>query len=76
MTYTIDGSKLIFALNRAKILDISVNDTITVEGFEGLSYKWTDHDRDFVENNPDAEVYLQAERSTGNRYKATGIMLK
>lgn len=76
MTYTVDGSKLIFALNRTEILDISVNDMITVDGFEGLSYKWTDHDSDFLENNPDAEVYLQAERSTGNRYNATGIMLK
>lgn len=76
MTYTVDGSTLIFALNRAAILDISPNDTITVEGFEGLSYEWTDHDSDFLENNPDAEIYLQAERSHGNRYKATGIILK
>lgn len=76
MTYTVDSSKLMFALNRTEILDISVNDTITVDGFEGLSYKWTDHDSDFLENNPDAEIYLQAERSSENHYKATGIMLK
>ena len=76
MTYTLDGTQLIFALDRAQILDISANDTIEIEGFEGVSYTWTNHDSEFLENNPDADVYLEVERGSENRYMAKGILLK
>lgn len=76
MTYKLDGSKLLFAIDRARILDISVNDILTVEGFEGVQYAWTDHDRDFLENNPDADIFLEIEQDKSNGYKATGILLK
>lgn len=76
MTYKLDGNKLLFAINRTEILDISVNDVIVVDGFEGVSYKWTNHDSDFLENNPDAEVFLQIERNEGKGYHATGILVK
>ena len=76
MTYKLDGNNLLLAIPRAKILDISASDEITVEGFEGARYIWTDHDSDFFENNPDAEVFLQIERTNRNAYKATGILLK
>ena len=76
MTYKLDGNKLLLAIPRAEILDISVKDVITVDGFEGARYVWTDHDSDFLENNPDADIFLQIERTNGDAYKATGILLK
>ena len=75
MTYTLDGSKLIFALNRADIVDISAGDVIKIDGFEGADYKWTDHDSDFLENNPDADIFLELQRKAGT-YQASGILLK
>jgi hypothetical protein len=76
MTYKLDGKKLLLAIPRAEILDISVKDVITVEGFEGAKYVWTDHDSDFLENNPDADIFLEIERTNADTYGATGILLK
>ncbi|MGC1242814.1 MAG: hypothetical protein WA874_14580 [Chryseosolibacter sp.] len=74
MTYQLNGNSLLFAINRADILDISVNDIIAVEGFPGVNHVWTDHDSDFVENNPDDDIFLQVERK-GDQFKAAGIVL-
>jgi hypothetical protein len=76
MTYKLDGNKLLLAIPRAEILDISVKDVITVEGFDGARYVWTDHDSDFLENNPDADIFLEIERTNADAYRATGILLK
>ena len=76
MNYKLDGSKLLLAIPRADILDISVKDVITIDGFDGAKYVWTDHDRDFLENNPDADIFLEIERTNEHAYKATGILLK
>lgn len=76
MNYKLDGTKLLLPIPREKILDISVKDEITVEGFEGATYVWTDHDSDFVENNPDADLFLEMERRSGKGYNAKGILLK
>lgn len=67
---------MLFAINRTEILDISVNDIIAVEGFPGASHVWTEHDSEFVENNPDDDIFLQIERVTENNFKAKGIVLK
>jgi len=75
MTYRLNGNSFLFAMNRSEILDISVNDIIAVEGFPGVSYVWTEHDSEFVENNPDDDIFLQVERD-GNRFKGGGIVLK
>ena len=76
MTYQLNGNNLLFAINRTDIVDISPDDEISVDGFPGLSYVWTNHDSDFMENNPDDDLYLQAERIGSNKFKATGILLK
>jgi hypothetical protein len=76
MTYKLDGRYLLFPISRTDILDISTNDVIAVAGFPGLQYVWTDHDGEFVENNPDDEVFLQIERVDNTRFRATGILLK
>jgi hypothetical protein len=76
MTYRLKGDHILFAINRTEILDISVNDVITLDGFPGVSYVWTAHDREFMENNPDDEIFLQVQRVDGNKFKGTGILLK
>jgi hypothetical protein len=75
MNYQIDGKNLLFAIDRAAIIDISVNDTLEVKDLPGATYTWTDQDREFMENNPDDEIFLQIERR-GNQYIAKGILLK
>ena len=76
MTYQLNGSTILFAINRADILDISVDDIITVDGFPGVDYQWTEQDSDFVENNPDDDIFLQIERVADKQFKASGIVLK
>lgn len=76
MTYRLNGRNILFAINRTEILDISVNDVIAVEGFPGVGYVWTQHDSEFVESNPDDDIFLQVERLEGNKFKGTGIVLK
>jgi hypothetical protein len=76
MTYRLNGNSFLFAIKRTEILDISVNDTIAVEGFAGVSYVWTEHDSEFVENNPDDDIFLQVERVDGNKFRGKGIVLK
>jgi len=76
MTYSLSGNRMLFNISRTEILDISVKDVIVVEGFPGIKYVWTDHDRDFVENNPDDDIFLQVERVSTDQFKAKGILLK
>ena len=76
MTYRLKGDDILLAINRTEILDISVNDVISVEGFPGVNYVWTVHDREFMENNPDDDIFLQVRRVDGNKFKGAGILLK
>jgi hypothetical protein len=76
MTYELEGNNLLLQINRADIVDISVDDTITVKGFGGLVYKWTEHDREFVENNPDDDIFLEIESADNRKFRAVGIVLK
>jgi hypothetical protein len=76
MTYQLNGNNMLFAINRTEIIDISVKDIIVVAGFPGARYEWTEHDSEFVENNPDDDIFLQIERVAENNFKATGIVLK
>ena len=76
MTYRLKANSFLFAINRSEILDISVNDIIAVEGLSDVKYVWTEHDGEFVENNPDDDIFLQVELIDGNRFKAKGIVLK
>lgn len=76
MTYQLTGNSILFAINRTDIVDINAGDVISVDGLEGVQYVWTNHDSEFMENNPDDDIYLQVERVGSNRHKATGILLK
>ena len=76
MTYQLTGNSILFAINRADIVDITSGDIITVDGLAGVEYVWTNHDSDFLENNPDDDIYLEVERIGTNKHRATGISLK
>jgi len=76
MKYELTGNNILFALNRTEIIDIVPDDVIVLRDFPGAQYTWTAHDGEFLENNPDDDIYLQVERMDNNRYRATGIHLK
>lgn len=75
MTYELSGKNLLLNIDRTEIIDISVNDIISLKGFPGARYVWTEQDSDFVENNPDDDIFLQIE-CVGKDFKANGIVLK
>ena len=76
MTYELNDSNLLFDLDRTAIIDITPGDVITIKGYPGVEYVWTNHDMEFLENNPDDDIYLKVERTAGNHFQATGILLK
>lgn len=76
MTYHFDGSNLLLSIDRASIIDISPDDIIEVKGFPGASHVWTEQDSEFIENNPDDDLFLQIERLSENQFRARGILLK
>jgi hypothetical protein len=76
MTYQIDGNSMLFLINRADIIDISVNDILDVKGLPGAKHSWTEQDAEFVENNPDDDIFLEIERVSENQYKDKGIVLR
>jgi hypothetical protein len=76
MTYKIDGKIMLFTISRVQIVSISPGDRLQVDGLPGVEYEWTEHDSEFVENNPDDDIFLQVERAGENKYKAVGILLR
>ena len=75
MIYKIEGKTMLFAIDRTQIIDISVGDTLQINGLQGASHVWTEHDSEFMENNPDDDIFLQIERTAENKYKSVGIVL-
>ena len=75
MRYEIACDSLMFPLDRTKIIDISPGDTLEVKELNGASYTWTEQDREFMENNPDDELFLQVEKN-GKGFRATKIVLR
>jgi hypothetical protein len=75
MIYQIEGDKMFFALNRSLLIDISVNDTLQIKGVPGASHVWTEHDSQFIESNPDDDIFLQIEKIGGGNYKARVVSL-
>ncbi|HYG18271.1 MAG TPA: hypothetical protein VD816_05050 [Ohtaekwangia sp.] len=76
MVYQVEGNIILFAFERAGILDISVGDVIQVKGFPGVHYTWTQHDMQLMESNPDEDIFIEVSRVGENQYKAKGLVLK
>ena len=76
MTYKVEGQKIFVGVNRASIIDITANDTLEVMSLPGAHYTWTDHDTEFLENNPDDDIFLEVERTADNQYKVTRVLFE
>ena len=76
MTYELNSSHMLLTIDRIEIIDISVNDVLAAKAFPGAQYEWTEQDSDFVENNPDDDIFLEIEKLGEKGFKATGIILK
>lgn len=74
MRYAIPGNMILCPIDRTHIIDIAVGDVLELHEFPGANYEWTDQDREFVENNPDDDIYLQLEKDNG-LFHITGIFL-
>ncbi len=74
MRYTIPGNTILCPIDRTHIIDIAVGDVLELREFPGASYEWTEQDSEFVENNPDDDIYLQLEKEDG-QFFITGIFL-
>lgn len=76
MTYEIDHSEVLVQVDRSRIIDINVGDTIQVNGLSGPGYSWTTQDQQLLESNPDADVLLRMERNpSGPAYQALGLVI-
>jgi hypothetical protein len=75
MTYQIEGNRMLFAISRSQIIDISVDDTLQIKDVPGASHIWTEHDSQFIENNPDDDIFLQIEKLAGNKFAASVVSL-
>lgn len=76
MKYTLSDNTMLLSLDRTQIIDITPGDVIGLEGFPGAEYTWTAQDSEFMENNPDDDIYLKLERIGENTYRANGILLR
>jgi hypothetical protein len=76
MIYQIAGKTMLFTLDRTEIIDISSGDILEIKGFPGARYEWTNHDMEFLENNPDDDLFLEVERVTDNAFRAARVVLK
>jgi len=75
MKYQINDDVILFEIDRREIADISPGDVLETRNFLGGSYTWTEQDSQFMESNPEANVYLRLERSSGERYTSQGILI-
>ena len=76
MDYHLNGKLMMIEMERSKIIDISSGDTITIDTLPGVSYTWTQQDTEFIENNPDDDIFLLIEEKSDKTYKACGIQLR
>ena len=75
MTYEINGERVWYAIDRTKIVDISVGDTLSVKGLPDAHYVWNEQDQNFMENNPDADLFLEIEKGSEGQFKGGSIVL-
>lgn len=76
MVYKLEGNAFLFEIDRSKIIDISAGDTLEISGMPDLRYTWTLQDSEFVENNPDDDIFISVEKTKDNNFTAIGIRLR
>jgi hypothetical protein len=73
MVYTLESNTLLFEIDRAAIVDISIGDVIKVACLQNASYTWTEQDSQFMESNPDARVFIKLEKTDGKNFNGVGV---
>lgn len=76
MVYQVKGGSILVKMDRALILDITEGDEISVEGLDVENYRWSPQDSQFVESNPDADIFLKFERTGEGAYRARSIEVR
>jgi hypothetical protein len=75
MKYQVQDDTILFEIDRRLIADITPGDVLETQGFPGGNYTWTGQDSQFMESNPEANVYLRLEKASGNNYVGKGILI-
>lgn len=75
MKYQLEGNALLVPINRADIIDINPGDTIEIKSFPGAAYAWTSHDAEFMENNPDDDIFLEM-TAKGKNFTGSKIIFR
>ncbi len=73
MTYELGSNTVLFELDRTALVDISVGDSVKACCLEDAIYQWTEQDAQFMENNPDARLFIRFERAADNTFKGMGV---
>ena len=76
MHYQVKSGTVLVRIDRALILDISNGDEITIDGLDVDSYKWREQDSQFVESNPDADIFLRLEKNREGSYRPRCIEVR
>lgn len=74
MVYQVEDDTVLFELDRRQIADISPGDVLKTTSFPG-EYVWTEHDSQFVENNPEAHLFLKIQRSSESGFQGLGVVV-
>lgn len=72
MTYKLDTTTVLIALDRTKLVAISPGDEIQLQYGEDVQYTWREQDQQFMENNPDAELFLEM-KATASGMQTHGV---
>jgi hypothetical protein len=76
MTYELDSRELLVQVDRSRIIDINIGDTLEVNGMS-TPYLWSSQDQQLLESNPDAEILLRMEKNeSADTYQATGLVIR
>jgi hypothetical protein len=73
MKYQLDSDFILIEVNRSTIVDISPGDELEAAGL-GATYRWGEQDMQFLENNPDARIFLKFERIS-NSFQGRGLVV-
>jgi hypothetical protein len=75
MKYQVQDNTILFEIDRREIADITAGDILEASSFPGGSYTWTAQDSQFMESNPEANMYLRLEGTSGGGYVGKGILI-
>ncbi len=64
MKYSVKSDVLLVELDRSEIMDIMPGDELEVSHLE-TTYTWTEQDRQFLESNPDARIFVKFDKASG-----------